>query len=95
MPIGILYLAIQLPGCQSLKEKRSRLKPLLARLHREFNVSAAELDQLDAWQSAILGCASLSNDMRHNQRVLQQIVDWVENNWSDVLIVEQRIESLS
>lgn len=94
MPIGIVYLAIQLPGCQSLKEKRSRLKPLLARLHREFNVSAAELDQLDAWQSSILGCASLSNDMRHNQRVLQQIVDWVENNWSDVLIVEQHIETL-
>ena len=95
MPIGIVYLAIQLPGCQSLKEKRSRLKPLLARLHREFNVSAAELDQMDAWQSAILGCACLSNDMRHNQRVLQQIVDWVENNWPDVLVVEQRIEALS
>jgi uncharacterized protein YlxP (DUF503 family) len=41
MSIGILTLEIQLPGCKSLKEKRSRLKPLIARLHREFNVSVA------------------------------------------------------
>ncbi|OQY29775.1 MAG: hypothetical protein B6243_10930, partial [Anaerolineaceae bacterium 4572_5.2] len=39
MSLGLLTLHIQISGCSSLKEKRGRLKPLLARLHREFNVS--------------------------------------------------------
>jgi uncharacterized protein YlxP (DUF503 family) len=45
MIIGILTLQVQIPGCKSLKEKRSRLKPLIARLHREFNISVSELAQ--------------------------------------------------
>ena len=45
--IGILTLHLQLPGCASLKEKRGRLKPLLARLHRKFNIPAAEMDLRD------------------------------------------------
>ena len=68
MSIGILTLEIHLPGCMSLKEKRSRLKPLLARLHREFNISAAEVDRNDSWQETILACALVSNDPNHTQR---------------------------
>ncbi len=94
MPISLLHLEIQIPGCLSLKEKRSRIKPLLARLHREFNISAAELTRLDSWQSAGLGIVVVSNDPTHNQRLLQQVADWVEQNWPDVLVVDQRIESL-
>jgi uncharacterized protein YlxP (DUF503 family) len=57
MAVGLLTLHFHLPGCASLKEKRSRIKPILARLHREFNVSAAELARQDAWQEAVLACA--------------------------------------
>ncbi|MCH7481016.1 MAG: DUF503 family protein, partial [Chloroflexi bacterium] len=39
MVVGILKLHIHLAGCSSLKEKRGRLKPLLTRLRREFNIS--------------------------------------------------------
>jgi uncharacterized protein YlxP (DUF503 family) len=45
MSLGLLTIHLHLPGCASLKEKRGRLKPLLTRLHREFNISAAEIDQ--------------------------------------------------
>lgn len=92
MPIGLLTLHIHLPGCASLKEKRSRLKPLLARLHREFNISAAELDGQDEWGSAVLGCALVSNDAAHTQRSLQTIAGWVETNWPDVSLVDEKIE---
>ena len=37
MPIALLTLQLRLPGCSSLKEKRSRLKPLLVRLHRDYS----------------------------------------------------------
>jgi len=92
MPIGILTLEIQLPGCASLKEKRSRLKPLLARLHREFNISVAEMDFQDAWQDAILGCAMVSNDPAYVQRSFQHIPRWIERNWPDVTLVDEHIE---
>ena len=88
----MLTLHLQIPGCTSLKEKRSRLKPLLARLHREFNVSAAEMERLDAWQEAIVACALISNDPAHTQRALQTVVQWIETNWPDVQVWEERIE---
>ena len=90
--IGLLTLTLEIPGCQSLKEKRSRLKPLLARLHREFDVSAAEIEALDAWQSSVLACVLVSNDPNQSRRALQQVASWVDENWPDVTVVESKIE---
>jgi hypothetical protein len=90
--IGVLTLELQIPGCTSLKEKRSRLKPLLSRLHRQFNISTAEVDHQDAWQSAVIACATVSNDPAHNQRLLQQVVHWMEDNWPDIEIMDDKIE---
>lgn len=92
MSLGLLILQIQLPGCSSLKEKRSRLKPLLSRLHREFNISAAEIGSQDAWQDAVLGCALVSNDPGFTQRALLEVRHWLERNWPDVIIIEDRME---
>jgi len=92
MPVGMLVLHILLPGCTSLKEKRSRLKPLLARLHREFNISVAEIDLQDAWQESVIACAMVSNDSRFNQRALQDIASWLERHRPDVSLVDQKIE---
>ena len=93
MPVGLMTILIELPGCASLKEKRSRLKPLLARLHREFNISAAEVDFQDRWQSASIACAVVSIDERHNQRVLQETVNWIAHYWPDVEIISERYET--
>jgi len=86
-----LLLHLHLPGCSSLKEKRRRLRPLLKRLHREFNISSAELEHNDVWQSALIGCAMLGNDAAHLQRSLQAVSRWVELHWPDVLVVEEQI----
>jgi uncharacterized protein YlxP (DUF503 family) len=94
MPVGHLTLPLAIPGCASLKEKRSRLKPLLARLTREFNLSAAEIDQQDVWQSALVQCALVSNDAVHLQRSLQKVVNWIETNWLDLEVEDDRIELL-
>lgn len=92
MVIGILTLHIQVTGCASLKEKRSRLKPLLARLHREFNLSTAEVEHQDSWQNAVIACAMVSNDPTHVQRVLKKVAEWVDTSWRDVDLVDERIE---
>lgn len=90
--IGILTVHLHLPGCASLKEKRGRIKPLLARLHREFNLSAAEMDLQDQWQEAVLACALVNSDAAHLQRSLQTVTRWVEGNWPDGMVVDSRIE---
>jgi uncharacterized protein len=92
--VGILTLHLHLPGCASLKEKRGRLKPLLARLHREFNLSVAEMDLLDKWHESVIACAMVGNDSAHLQRSLQAVAKWVEHNWPDVQLVEEHIELL-
>jgi uncharacterized protein YlxP (DUF503 family) len=95
MPIALLNLHLKLPACSSLKEKRSRIRPVLARLHREFNVSTAEIDLLDHWQEAILACALVSNDAAQCQRVLQSVLEFTEKQFGDVEIFDHRIEIIS
>jgi uncharacterized protein YlxP (DUF503 family) len=92
--IGVLSLQLHLPGCSSLKEKRGRLKPLLARLHRQFNISAAEMDLQDKWQDAVIACGMVNSDKVHIQRSLQAVIGWVEKNWPDVQVFEEHIELL-
>lgn len=91
MHVGTLTVELHLPGCDSLKQKRSRLKPLLARLHKEFNISAAEIDRHDHHRAAIIACAIVSNDQKHIQRVLEKIPDWIEKYRPDLQVVDDQI----
>jgi uncharacterized protein len=91
--ITFLSLKLHLPACGSLKQKRSLLSPILARLHKEFNVSAAEIGLQDVWQSAWLGCALLSTDADHNARVLNNVVVFVETHFREVQVEEFHIEN--
>ncbi|HWQ03940.1 MAG TPA: DUF503 domain-containing protein [Longilinea sp.] len=89
-----LTLLIEIPGCLSLKDKRSQIKPLLIRLHQKFNISAAEIDHLDQHKTTVIACILVSNDARHNQQVLQQVVDYIENSFPELLIQQHRIENI-
>jgi uncharacterized protein YlxP (DUF503 family) len=90
--IGILTIHLHLPGCASLKEKRGRLKPLLARLHNKFNVSVAEMDRQNQWQEAVIACALVNTDSRQVQRSLQAVSKWVEANWPDGQVIDEQLE---
>ena len=52
---------LHLEGCQSLKDKRSVLKPLAGGLRRELNVSVAETGHQDLWQRAEIACAAVGS----------------------------------
>ncbi len=92
MVIGSCTLELDLPGIQSLKEKRSCIKSLLARVHREFNVSAAEVGLHDAWQSATVGMAVVSTNAGHAEQMLETILGWIERNRPDITIIDAAIE---
>jgi uncharacterized protein len=59
--VGIQVWELHLPGCQSLKEKRSTLKPLTAALRQRFNLSVAETGHQDLWQRAEIACAAVGS----------------------------------
>ena len=90
--IATLTIHLHLPTCASLKEKRGRIKPLIARLHREFNLSVAETDLQDTWQETVITCAMVGNERGHLESALQTVAKWVEGNWSDGDVIEQRVE---
>ncbi len=92
--IATLIIHLHLPGCGSLKEKRGTIKPLIARLRREFNLSVAEVGLQDQWQEAIIGCAMMGSDRAFLQSALQTVTRWVEANWRDGDIIEQKIEMI-
>jgi uncharacterized protein len=90
--VGMLSLYLLIPGCTSLKEKRSKIKPVLFRLHREFNLSVAEMAHQDAWQQTVIGCALISNDQAYIQKVFQQVVRFTETTWPDLNLLDQKQE---
>lgn len=92
MSIAVLTLHLHISGCSSLKEKRSHIKPILARLHREFNVAASEVDLQDVWQDAVLACVTISNNTTLNRRLLQQVVEFTAETWPDIDIRDHTIE---
>jgi uncharacterized protein YlxP (DUF503 family) len=94
MHVVVVTVELHLPGCSSLKEKRSRLKPLLSRLRREFNVSAAELDHNDLHRSAVIACALVGNNDRHLQKMLETIPRWIERHRPDIQVVDHQITLL-
>ena len=94
MVIGACKVELHLSGNGSLKGKRSLLKPLLARLRREFNLAAAEVARNDAWQAAEIAFVTVANDPGRAHAVLEQAVRWIETHHPRVQVVDWEIEIL-
>jgi uncharacterized protein YlxP (DUF503 family) len=92
MIVGTATVELHIPGNGSLKGKRRVVKSLLARLHREFNVSAAEVDANDAWQRAVIGLACVSNSSEHVHKVLTRAIRSMESWRLDADVVDYYIE---
>lgn len=92
MVICTLVCQLFIPGCRSLKEKRSQLKPLIARIHREFNVSVSEIDKQDIWDEAVICCALVSNDRRFAEKSISKVISFIETYWKDIQLTSHTIE---
>lgn len=90
--LAILTLHLRIPLCASLKEKRGRIKPFMSRLHREFNISVAEMDKHDTWDEAVIVCVMVGNDLAFLQSALQTVEKWAEANWRDGDVWDSKIE---
>jgi len=75
MIVGTLQLRLLLREARTLKDKRQVIKSIKDRLHNHFNVSVAEVDELENRRLAVLGIAMVSNEAHHLKTALGQIVE--------------------
>lgn len=78
MVLGVCRLQLLLPEAHSLKEKRAVVQSLLAQVRRKFNVAISEVEDQDRWQVAGLGFCVVSADGRHADRMMAEIMDFLE-----------------
>ena len=91
MIVGTLKLRFVLRESHSLKDKRRAIKSLKDTLANKFNISVAETDEQDVWQTAVLGVAAVGTDTPFVQSVLTQVVNYVRF-FGGVELVDQQQE---
>jgi uncharacterized protein YlxP (DUF503 family) len=79
MVVGICSIDLRLPGNDSLKGKRSVVRRIKERVKNTFNVSVAEVEDLDLLQRAGLGVAFVSNDASHVHSTLSKVVNFIDH----------------
>ena len=77
MIVGVLRIELFIPESGSLKTKRFAIKSIKDRLKSRFNVSVAEIDHSDKWQRASLGIVAVSNDTKHMDSILGNVMNLV------------------
>jgi uncharacterized protein len=76
--VGVLQLTLYLPENHSLKGKRAVLRSIKSRVQAKFNVSVAEVDHQDSWQTIVLGVAQIGNERDHVDRCLREVSGFVQ-----------------
>ena len=95
MSVGVCSLKIHIPGSRSLKDKRSVVKSLIARLRKQFNLSVAEVDHHELWQMAAISLACVSQHDSYVDKVISAAISLIEREFPTVEIVEKEIEIFS
>jgi len=94
MVVGTCELIFQLPENHSLKGKRQVSRSLVQQLRGRFNVSVAEVADLDRWQTLAIGVTCVTNNSRHANEMLSKIVDFVEDHNGGAVLHWHHIEIL-
>lgn len=75
MVIGVLQVELRIHDSDSLKDKRRVVRSVKDRLHREHQVSVAEVGALDSCVTAILGISVVGSDGKRVAQTLDRICD--------------------
>ena len=93
MSVGVCRLKIHIPGSRSLKDKRSVVKSLIARLRQQFNLSVAEVDDHELWQMATIAMACVSNHNDRVDEVISAAIGLIERDFPTIEVIEKEIET--
>lgn len=79
MFVGVLRVSLFLSEPQSLKDKRRIIKSLIERLKNKFNLSVAEIGELDSWNHCELGLTCISNEAGHADSMMNSAINFIED----------------
>ena len=80
MRAAVQTITLNAPWVRSLKEKRSLVKSLVAKLKNRFNISAAEVGAQDAHKTIVIGIAIIVLDKAQAEHTLDIILNFIEAN---------------
>jgi uncharacterized protein YlxP (DUF503 family) len=76
----MIQIIFEIPGVDSIKEKRRILRSVKDKLQRRFNMSVAEVDLQDSLAFAQIGGALVSNSRTFGESVLHKAFELVERD---------------
>ncbi len=80
MIVSSLKIRLYAPSCHSLKDKRMIVKSLIQRTRNKFNVSIAEIEEQDYYQTIVVGTACVSSSRVQANTVLDEVMRFIEEN---------------
>lgn len=75
-----MRVELSLEGNASLKGKRKVVKSILGRVRARFNCAAAEVEDNDLHQHAVLGFTLVANDRRFLNSAMDKVAGFIEDN---------------
>jgi len=93
MIIGACRIDLRAEWADSLKDKRSVVKSVINKTRNKFNVSIAEIENQDLHKDITLGFACVTNEARHAQSIVSNVLAFIEAN-TDAVVVGVETEIL-
>jgi uncharacterized protein YlxP (DUF503 family) len=88
--VGVLRLALQVPGARSLKDRRAGVAHVKERLRARHEVSVAEVGHLESHERAVVAVCSVHSDPRALRSQLDGLRAEVES-WGRVLVTSAHL----
>jgi uncharacterized protein YlxP (DUF503 family) len=94
MILGTAELRLHIPEAQSLKDRRRVVKSIVQRVRNRFDVAIADVDEQPQWQVVTLGVVAVANSSNHVETVVQQVINFVEQNIQSGYLTDVHTEVL-
>jgi hypothetical protein len=78
MHVAALRLELRLSDCTARHHKRRRMREIVDRLHRHFNVSLAEVDLEDLVDRSVLGVSVVAPSRREALESVERVAEAVQ-----------------
>ena len=80
MIVSMIQIIFEVPGVDSIKEKRRIIRSIKDKLQRRFHMSVAEVDLQDSLSYAQIGGALVSNSRSFGESVMQKAFEMIERD---------------
>lgn len=93
MKILIMKVKLRAAWSHSLKEKRMVVKSIVQKLKNKFNVSAAEVEEMDIHQIIVIGIAAICGSSAQADSTMENLITFIECN-TDAEIIDIKSEEV-